>query len=249
MASWKKWIALLGVVVLLGACRREPNPKSGGARLSYGLELEAGAPKNARQQAQDVIKRRLEAMKIDANVYIVGESIRIDITGATAETTESVQKDLALGKLEIREIDDGPASDPLPQGTLETTATMFDGQQKRVRLRPGGLGPGHVENASVQKDDFGYSVDVQMDAAGAALLETMSRANINRPMAIVLDGKVLSMPIVKTALTGGQVRITMGSGDLEKQRAEAEALVRALKSGVLPGRLVLESVDIVPPLR
>lgn len=248
MASSNKWTALLGVVLLLGACHREPDPKSGGARLSYGLELDADAPKNAREQAQQVIKRRLDALKVDAKVYVVGESILIDITGATTETTESVQKNLALGKLEIREIDNGPIPETLPKGTLETTATMLDGQQKKVRLRPGGLGPGHVENASVQKDDFGYSVDVQMDAAGSELLEKMSRANINRPMAIVLDGKVLSMPIVKTVLAGGQMRITMGSGDVETQRAEAEALVRALKSGVLPGRLVLESINIIPPL-
>lgn len=249
MSLGKKLGLLLGVVVLLGACRREPDPKSGGARLSYGLELDANAPKNAREQAQAVIKRRLEAAKVDADVHIVGESIYVDITGATAETAESVQRDLALGKLEIREIDDGPAPDPLPKGTLEAKATMFDGQEKLVRIRPGGIGPGNVEDASVQKDDMGYSVDIRLNATGAASLDKLSRDNLNRPLAIVLDGKVLSMPIVKTPLSDGRARITMGSGDMERQRAEAEALVRALKSGVLPGRLVLESVDIIPPLR
>lgn len=249
MSIGKKWSLVFGVIALLGACRREPDPKSGGVRLSYGLELDADAPKSAREQAQAVIKRRLAALDVAAEVNIFGESIHVDLGGMTAEKAESVRKELALGKLEIREIDDGPAPDSLPKGTLETTATMVDGRQKQVRIRPGGIGPGHVEDASVLKDDLGYSVDVRLNGPGANLLEKMSRDSINRPLAIVLDGKVISMPIVKTPLTDGRARVTMGSGDLEKQRIEAEALVRALKSGALPGRLVLESINVIPPFR
>lgn len=249
MTIGKKWGLVFGVVALLGACHREPDPKSGGVRLTYGLELDATAPQNAREQAREVIKRRLEALHIEANVNVVGDSIHVDLGGLTAETANSVKQELILGKLEIREVDDGPAPETLPKGTLETTATMFDGQQKQVRLRPGGIGPGHVEDASVVKEDMGYAVDVRFNALGAALLEKMSRDNINRPLAILLDNKVVSMPIVKTPLVDGRAHITMATGDLEKQRMEAESLVRALKSGALPGRLVLESEIVVPPLR
>ena len=236
------------LVLLLGACRREPDPKSGGARLVYSLEVYLDAPPDAANQTRDVLKRRLEAMKIKGDVTVRDKEVVIDLPGGTTATTEVVQQELAIGRLELRAVDESPKTDEEKPGTWEVVATLPDGQHKSVRLKPGGIGPGYVVDAEVKQDDMGVSVSVTLNAAGAALLEKLTRDNLEHPLAIVLDGKVLSMPVVKTPITEGRATITMGGGDLKKQRAEAEALVRALRAGALPGRLSLDATYIVPPL-
>lgn len=234
---------LLGVALLVGGCHRAPDPSAGGVRLEYGLDADT----EALPQTLDIVKRRLEALRVNATVTVVGKHIVVDLPAATPDTTAAVRNELTTGKLEIREVDDGPAPAELPPGTLEVMATMFDGSQKLVRLKPGGVGPGNIVDAEVLQDDNGVAVNVRFNAAGKALLDKLTRDSINRPMAIVLDGKVLSMPIVRTPITGGQARITMATGDSEKQLADAETLVRALRAGALPGRLVFESINVVPP--
>ncbi|HRI68607.1 MAG TPA: hypothetical protein PK156_30475 [Polyangium sp.] len=243
-------LRLLGAfLLLLGACRREPDPKSGGARLVYSLEVYPDAPADAMNQACEILKRRFEALKIEADVTVRDKELIIDLPGGTAATTEVVQHELAIGRLEFRAVDESPKTDEEKPGTWEVVTTLPNGEQKNVRLKPGGIGPGYVVDAAVKQGDLGVSVEVTLNAAGAALLEKLTRDNLEHPLAIVLDGKVLSMPIVKTPITEGRAVITMGSGDLNKQRAEAEALVRALKAGAIPGRLALDAVYVVPPLR
>jgi len=235
----------------------EPEPASdfafaaGGLRLEYVLEADPGAPADAIKQAQSVIKRRLDALGVQANVSVIGKHLVLDLPGTTAETVEAVRHEVAIGKLEIRELDDGPTpADKLPPpGTLELPATMLDGSTKLVRLRPGGLGSAQVEDADVRMTDMGVVVDVRFNAAGAAKFEKLTRDNLDKPIAIVLDGKIMTMPVVKTPIVGGRVQITMGGVDREKQRAEAEALVRALEAGALHGKLVLESEYTVPARR
>ncbi|MBK9263605.1 MAG: hypothetical protein IPM54_27840 [Polyangiaceae bacterium] len=233
----------------LSATASSKRPSSGGLRLDYALEVDPGAPADAAAQAMRVVKRRLDALNLEADVYLVGETIRVDLPGITSENAERVRRELTIGKLEIREVDDSlvPA-DPLPKGTLELPATMLDGSTKPVRIRPGGIGSASVEDASVRNTQFGIVVDVRFNPEGAAAFAKMSRDNVDKPLAIVLDGKVVSMPIVKTPITDGRVQITMGFGDPAQQLADAEALVRALKAGAIHGRLVLESEILVPPL-
>lgn len=63
-----------------------------------------------------------------------------------------------------------------------------------------------------------------------------TRERVNRRVAILLDGRVNSAPVIKTAIDGGKISITMGAYDFEKQMKEARARrwslaeVRALTS-------------------
>lgn len=86
-------------------------------------------------------------------------------------------------------------------------------------------------NSGFWKIVFGFS------NTKASELEAWSGAHVNEYFAIVLDGKVLSAPYIKSAIAGG-------SGEISGSYTEAGAndLAAVLEGGSLPYPLVLESV-------
>lgn len=83
-------------------------------------------------------------------------------------------------------------------------------------------------------------VNLKLDRVGADRFESMSGENIGRKMAIMLDDEVMSDPIFNDRIPGGNVRITMGQTPGQSVRDAANDLVKVLKSGSLPARLVKE---------
>jgi SecD/SecF fusion protein len=75
-------------------------------------------------------------------------------------------------------------------------------------------------------------VSMSMNRAGARTWSMITAANIDRPVAIILDGLVYSFPVVRTQISDGRSSIS-GLGGL----AEAEDLVNILLSGALPAPL------------
>jgi preprotein translocase subunit SecD len=66
---------------------------------------------------------------------------------------------------------------------------------------------------------------------------------VNRQLAIVLDGEVLSAPTIQTTQFNGSAEITAGLGGFERSKAEEIAL--ALRYGSLPVQLKEETVQTV----
>jgi preprotein translocase subunit SecD len=76
-----------------------------------------------------------------------------------------------------------------------------------------------------------------MDRTGAALNERLTGENIGRKMAIVLDEKINSAPVIEGRI-GARGRITLGGfGDPFALQNEAKDLVSVLRSGALPAPL------------
>jgi preprotein translocase subunit SecD len=65
-------------------------------------------------------------------------------------------------------------------------------------------------------------------------------------LAILLDGRVRSAPVIMGPITGGRSTITMGGGDPDQVRRDAQDLANALRSGALSTPLVLMSEAYVP---
>jgi preprotein translocase subunit SecD len=91
-----------------------------------------------------------------------------------------------------------------------------------------------ITEASVQFDPVTNipEVSMSMNTQGARTWSRITGANINKPIAIVLDGVVYSYPVVQNKINNGQSSIN-GLADL----AEAEDLVNILLSGALPAPL------------
>ena len=115
-------------------------------------------------------------------------------------------------------------------------ATSRDGQAP--------LDGGAVTDARVQYGNNGGNpnVSMTMNAEGANIWARMTKDNIGRQIAIVLDGMVYSYPVVNTEITGGSSEIT-GNFTLE----EAEDLANVLKSGKLPAPATIIQEQVVGP--
>jgi preprotein translocase subunit SecD len=81
-------------------------------------------------------------------------------------------------------------------------------------------------------------VSVTFDREGANLFEKVSGSNIGRKMAIILDEKINSAPVIESRIGGGRARITMGGySDPFQLQQEAKDLVAVLRTGALPAPL------------
>ena len=80
-------------------------------------------------------------------------------------------------------------------------------------------------------------VSFEFDRQGAAISERMTRENLGRKMAILLDDKITSAPVIEGVISS-RGRITLGSfGDPFQLQQEAKDLVAVLRSGALPAPL------------
>ena len=106
------------------------------------------------------------------------------------------------------------------------------------------LDGGSVTDARVQYGNTGGNPEVSMtmNAEGANTWARLTKDNIGKQIAIVLDGMVYSYPTVQNEISGGSSQIT-GNFTLE----EAEDLANVLKSGKLPAPATIIQEQVVGP--
>lgn len=108
------------------------------------------------------------------------------------------------------------------------------------------LDGGAVTDARVSYNGQGQggqpTVSMSMNAEGSNVWARLTKENIGRQIAIVLDGTVYSYPTVNTEITGGNSEIS-GNFDVE----EATDLVNVLKSGKLPAPATIVQEQVVGP--
>ena len=75
-------------------------------------------------------------------------------------------------------------------------------------------------------------VHFKFDAAGAKRFGRITQENVGLPFAILLDGKVITAPVIREPILGGQGQI---SGNFTVERANDLAVL--LRSGALPAKL------------
>ncbi|WP_455481575.1 protein translocase subunit SecD [Bartonella sp. B35(2025)] len=87
-------------------------------------------------------------------------------------------------------------------------------------------------------------ISFTMNSAGSKIFADITRKNINRPFAIVLDNKVLTAPTINGVIPNGQGQIT---GNFDPK--EASTLAALLRAGSLPAPLtVIEERTVGPNL-
>ena len=106
------------------------------------------------------------------------------------------------------------------------------------------LDGGVVTDARVSYGNTGGnpSVSMSMNAEGANIWARLTKDNIGKQVAIVLDGMVYSYPTVNSEISGGSSEIS-GNFTLE----EAEDLANVLKSGKLPAPATIIQEQVVGP--
>lgn len=104
----------------------------------------------------------------------------------------------------------------------------------------------YVQDARVRPAEQlqGASVELILNGAGARLFEQITAANVKRRLAIVLDNRVYSAPVIQERIGGGRASIT-GNFDIK----EARDLSIVLRAGALPAPVeILEERTVGPSL-
>ena len=103
----------------------------------------------------------------------------------------------------------------------------------------------HVGDASVGANDFGEPhVEVRLTKEGAQAFEAMTTRSVGRRIAIIVDGELMSAPVVQEPIPGGKLWITLPPAS---SAGTADRLAAALSVPKLPYKPVYESSGIAGP--
>jgi preprotein translocase subunit SecD len=126
---------------------------------------------------------------------------------------------------------EGGAANEKTAYVLESRALMTGENIQDARVRPG-------------QQLQGPSVELILNSKGARDFEKITSENVKRRLAIVLDNKVYSAPVIQERIGGGRASIT-GSFDIK----EARDLSIVLRAGALPAPVeILEERTVGPSL-
>ncbi len=205
----------------------------GGAHLVYKADFKdiaEGDKKDAITSVRDTIERRVNSFGVsEPLVQVQGtDQIVVELPGVS-DVNEAINQIGQTPLLEFRTQGDPNA----PQN-----ATVVDG---KVTIDPlsnwnkTGLSGKQLKKATadVQQGQSAVSsnivVRLQFDDEGTKLFADITKANLNKQVAIVLDGQIISAPTVQSAITDGEAII---SGNFTAD--DAKQLATRLNSGALP---------------
>lgn len=151
---------------------------------------------------------------------------------------------------ETGDVNAAVASGKIPAGDELLYEHTRDPESGRVTKRPylikrrTLLTGRYIREARVQiEQDTGMPyVSITLDSQGADLFEKITAANVKRRLAIILDNKVNSAPVIQERIPGGTARI---SGNYTMDEARDLAIV--LRAGALPAPVVILEERTVGP--
>ena len=112
-----------------------------------------------------------------------------------------------------------------------------------------GVGGEILQTAFVAGDEFGNpEVAFHINVAGRKTFSDLTGNNIKKPLAIILDKELKSMPVIQSRISD-RGSISMGRSGGQDIREEAENIATVLRAGALPARLIkLEERTVGPTL-
>ena len=100
-----------------------------------------------------------------------------------------------------------------------------------------------ITNAKINKGYNGSpEVSMSMNSEGARIWSRITRDNVGKQIAIVIDNNVYSFPVVNQEIQGGNSSI---SSDFTNE--EAKDMASILNAGSCPLKLNVIAVDIIEP--
>jgi protein-export membrane protein SecD len=256
---------ILVVMIVLGAALGYLYTKP----LKLGLDLVGGMhlvlvpeteglsedkAKDAAERALEVIRNRVDEFQVaEPIVQLQGQgenkAIIVQLPGLDdPERARKVIGETAL--LEFKLVDEDNLSKALDEGPKKgwEILTNEDGESFLVRKEPDLTGE-YLKDAWVSRRSptglgTNIVVSLEFDSIGARKFAKLTGENIGKKLAIILDGKVKSAPVINTRIPNGQA-IIEGRFTLE----EARDLAVVLRAGTLPTPVkIVENRTVGPSL-
>ncbi len=199
--------------------------------IKQGLDLQGGT--HVVLQAVDTPELKVDDDAVNRSVKIIER--RVNELGLTEPVIQRQGKDRIIVELP------GVKDPEKAIAMLGRTAMLqFKDQSGNVVLTGKDLKDAKAQITSGNQAVVGLEFN---DEGGQKFADLTAR-NIGKQIAIVLDGDVLTAPVVQEAITGGRAQIS-GSRSIE----EAERLAILLRSGSLPVKIeVMENRTVGPTL-
>ncbi len=145
--------------------------------------------------------------------------------------------------------------DKIPENNMlvfqraESSNSLLAGKVPILVWTDSGVGGEILQTAFVASDEFGNpEVAFHINVAGRKPFSELTGNNIKKPLAIILDKELKSMPIIQSRISD-RGSISMGRGGGQNIRDEAENIATVLRAGALPARLVkMEERTVGPTL-
>lgn len=227
-------LALAGMSVFVLASRERFPFKlgldlQGGTHLVYEGDL-TNIPEadqgDAMSSVRDVIERRVNAFGVAEPVVQVAGENRLIVELAGVKDINAAIKEIGLTPfLEFRvQNPDYEPSDLPPEQEIDRA------------FLPSGLSGKHLKRSDIVFDPQTNTpqITLQFNQEGEEIFARLTRENVGRPIAIFLDGQLISAPIVQQEITSGQAVIT-GNFTID----EAKELAQRLNAGALPVPITL----------
>lgn len=241
----------------------------GGLRVLLTAELPPGSfTADDLRQAANNVARRVNALGVtEPTVQVQGSNrILVELPGVSnrEEAIETIQQTAALEFVDFSGL--GGQAQQYEGRKILTTQQVLIQQQREASAAENGEGSstpaettgeaplvnpntgqpfetvmtGAELQAAVAQTELGqWYISFELTPAGAQIFGPYTESHINQPMAIVLDGVVISAPVIRDRLdTGGVIE-----GAFTEQ--EAKQLALQLRSGALPIPLRVESAETV----
>ena len=203
----------------------------GGLRAEYQALPVGGKSPSAGDMAtiRDIIERRVNSTGVAEPIVQTQGSDRVVVELPGVSDTEAIRKLVGTtGRLDFIPLpasEYGNGTSPGPQQAVQgkplptQETALFSGDQ--------------ISSANPSTDQAGRrAVGFALKEPGASLFADYTSKHVNEFFAIVLDGTVVSAPVIESAITGGTGIIT--GGTVGFSAAEMNNLITVLRYGSLP---------------
>lgn len=104
-----------------------------------------------------------------------------------------------------------------------------------------------LRNAQVGITNNEPHVSLSFNKIGTKNFGDLTKENVGKRLAIVLDGFVTKAPVIQTAILSGDAQITLGYGNYQSLMQEADDLALMLREGALPATLTVATKTVIGP--
>lgn len=206
----------------------------------------AGKVPEAINGAVEKIRNRIDSFGVkETPISVHGDnSILIQIPGLVDR--EIINRIREVGKLEFKLVEEDKAKiEAALKGDVPADCELKElGGAKILVRKEASLVGSDLSSSFPGFDSYGSpNVRLQFTPSGTQTFAKVTEENVGRRLAIILDGRVMSAPVIQGPISGGNAEIT---GDFSVD--SARALIAVLNSGALPIPLAVEEERTVGPL-
>ncbi len=230
------------------------NDAAGAFQIVLTEEAVEGRQTAAVSQSIEIIRRRIDETGVrEPTIQRQGDD-RILVQLPGVDDPERVKRLLGkTAKLTFHLLDENVTADDrrsgrTPRGALRLPSDEVDANGEEIfyviRKRVMVSGDSLVDATTTRDQTGQWAVSFRFDSSGARKFGDVTTENVGKPFAIVLDGQVISAPVIREPIVGGTGQIT-GNFTVE----EANDLSLLLRAGALPAPMkILEERTVGPDL-